>query len=500
MTRVRMCAQRPGLIVRHHAFENFPRGTTPHTTALLDYLILATAVSLKPFTTHAIDLAGALVSPLFALFGAWFLCWWSRLMQLRYQWAMLILYGISPILVHGAELGRPDHQSLSILLVTVALCAEWTLRVGAGEASAGTVLRRWSIVSGFAWGLALWVSLYEPLLLLLIMIVVLLALEYFHGRHAENARWRHAVATLLGRDRRIGWFCFVAIVALAFLVERRIPSLPMFEPNDIFRNWARTIGELAHVSPLNPIWFCWAGWLLVALPFLIWLGFRKSKSAGKSEGLPIFMVALLVATYLFTIWQARWAYLFLLIFTMALPSLLEPIRWRFAVWALFILSTFPIFREWDVKLWPDGTELSRRTEYRREVVELRELALNLMSSEPHSFLSPWWLSPSIAYWSGQAGVTGSSHESLDGIAESARFYLAEDLRKPREILENRAVAWVFAYDSDRVGANSATVLGVPMPRNPLCRILDRAPAQAPPFLIFFAQNGTGKLFRVANNR
>src|SRR5438046_2799845 len=72
MTRVRMCEKNPGLIVRHHDFENFPQGTTPHTTALLDYLILALAAALKPFTAHGIDLAGALISPLLALFGGWF--------------------------------------------------------------------------------------------------------------------------------------------------------------------------------------------------------------------------------------------------------------------------------------------------------------------------------------------------------------------------------------------------------------------------------------------
>src|SRR5438309_7032891 len=50
MTRVRMCEKKPGLIVRYHDFENFPQGTTPHTTAPFDYLILALAVVLKPFT------------------------------------------------------------------------------------------------------------------------------------------------------------------------------------------------------------------------------------------------------------------------------------------------------------------------------------------------------------------------------------------------------------------------------------------------------------------
>src|SRR2546430_10788786 len=61
MTRVRMCATRPGLILRHHDFENFPRGTTPHTTAPLDYLILGLALPLKPFTAQHIDMAGVVV-------------------------------------------------------------------------------------------------------------------------------------------------------------------------------------------------------------------------------------------------------------------------------------------------------------------------------------------------------------------------------------------------------------------------------------------------------
>ena len=127
MTRAEMSREKPKTIVRRHAFENFPEGTTPHTTAPLDYLIVALSFLLNPFTKHGLDLAGAFVSPLLALLGGWFLWWWSRRMKFRYRWAMLILYAISPMLVHGTELGRPDHHSLLILLVTVAICGEWTL-------------------------------------------------------------------------------------------------------------------------------------------------------------------------------------------------------------------------------------------------------------------------------------------------------------------------------------------------------------------------------------
>src|SRR2546423_4884014 len=77
MTRVRMCVEHPGIILRHHSFENYPAGTTPHTTAPLDYLIAALSVVLKPITSRPVDLAGAIISPLLALATGWFLWWWS---------------------------------------------------------------------------------------------------------------------------------------------------------------------------------------------------------------------------------------------------------------------------------------------------------------------------------------------------------------------------------------------------------------------------------------
>jgi hypothetical protein len=93
-------------------------------------------------------------------------------------------------------------------------------------------------------------------------------------------------------------------------------------------------------------------------------------------------------------------------------------------------------------------------------------------------------------------VAGSSHESLEGIDESARFFLSDNLQEERGILEKRHVAWVFGYDSDRVAENSAAILNEPIPLQPLCRVLDRTPSQVPPFLFFLAQNPTCKLYRV----
>ena len=493
MTRVQMCAAQPGLVVRHHAFENFPQGTTPHTTAPLDYLILSLSLLLKPFTAHALDLAGAFVSPLLALLGGWFLWWWSRRMKFQYRWVMLILYAISPILVHGTELGRPDHQSLSMLLVTIAICAEWSR----WEAT-GAVTPRWAVVSGTAWGLAIWNSAYEALILFVLVIVLLFVLGDKEAPHSGAAT---------AKSRRAGWVCFVLIIAIAFLVERRIPSLSILHSSAIFKNWSRTIGELVQVSPTNPVWLHWCGYLLLVAPFLILLSMRRQKDGAHpfdfaqgrlGRALPVYV--LLIATYPLTIWQVRWAYFFVLIFSLALPVLLAPIKSPVAVWIAFVLSIFPILRDWDERLWPNETQLAARVERRNESAQLRELALSLQSRDVHPFLAPWWLSPSIAYWSGQPGVAGSSHESLNGVADSARFFLSEDLQKAREILQNHRVAWVCAYDADRVAQNSAVVLNQALPLYPLCRVLDRTPGQAPGFLIFSAQSAAFKLYRVADER
>ena len=175
MTRVRMCSEHPGLIVRHHDFENFPTGTTPHTTAPLDYLILALSILLKPVTAHAIDLAGALISPLLALLGGWFLWWWSKRMKFRYRWVMLIAVRDQP---HSRS-WNGTRQTRSSIVADAARNNRDLRRMEPamrGDRRLGQSplhrTRRWSIVSGVAWGLAIWTSAYESLVLFLLVTVV----------------------------------------------------------------------------------------------------------------------------------------------------------------------------------------------------------------------------------------------------------------------------------------------------------------------------------------
>ena len=467
MTRARMCLEHPGLIIRHHSFENFPAGTVPHTTAPFDYLIVALAAALKPFTVRALDVAGAIISPLLGLIAGWFLWWWARRSGLRYRGALLLFYAASPILVHGTELGRPDHQSLLILLGLVAICAEWILQ---NEAS-----RRWSVVGGTAWGLALWVSLYEPLILLSIVLI----------SHALFARKNFSLP-----HRRLGWAVLGAIILIAFALERRFIVWPLPGTNSIFATWITTIGELRPVPLNDPIWLRWTGLLLVPAPALLWVAFRKRGA------IPFFLVALLLATFALAIWQARWAYFFVAIFALALPTLLDAVKNRAIAWVAIGISMLPIMRDWDETLWPNDSQNALRLERRREAIDWRSAAFSLASNEETPFLAPWWLSPAVAYWSGQPGIAGSSHEALDGIARSARFFLATDSETAREILRSSKVAWVLAYDADRTVANSAALLGVLPPPNPLALVLDRTPSRAPSFLRLASQNGSAKVFRV----
>src|SRR5437763_7916249 len=368
MTRVRMCLEQPGIILRHHSFENDPGGTSPHTTAPLDYLIAALSAILRPITGRALDLAGAIISPLLALGTGWFLWWWSRKTGLRFSGAMLLLFAVSPILVHATELGRPDHQSLLIALIAVAVCAEWSLMCGRSENPVGTQpsLLGWALLSGAAWGLALWVSFYEPLILLAIVLIA----QLFAARKI-----------LLSRDRLVGWAVAAFIVLLGFAVERRLPAFP--GNSQIFSNWASTIGELRSVSINDPVWLRWTGLLLVPLPALLWIAVRRTRTV------PLFLAALLVVSFGLTLWQARWGYFFAMLFAIALPGCINVIGNRIATWIVIVISLFPILRDWDEKLWPNEFQSALIAERRTEAVGWREMTARIDGP----FLAPWWWSP-----------------------------------------------------------------------------------------------------------
>ena len=359
------------------------------------------------------------------------------------------------MLAHGFALGRPDHQSLLIALITIALCAEWTLTHESSQS--------WSIVSGASWALALWVSLYEPGVLLLIVVA-------FRARD------------MVKRERRIGWSVFAAILAIAFIVERRIPVWPSGEFGGALRNWSTTVGELAHVPLASTIWFDWCGWLLLLVPIVFWPKWNRNT--------PLFLIALLMTAFALTIWQARWSYFFVMIFAMLVPEILSVLRKPLIATTIFIIALFPIAQAWD-RLFADE-ELARRAENKIEQRELRAMS----SQIDGAFIAPWWFSPALSYWSRQPGVGGSAHESIGGIVETAKVFETQGAEEAKQILDRDNVKWIVSYDADRVGRNSAQILGNPVPQNALCYLLDRRASKVPAFLRLVAQTGHFKLFRV----
>ncbi len=471
MTRARMVFEHPGLVVRHHRFENFPNGTNPHTTAPFDYTVVGLAWLLHPFSPRALELAGAFVSPMFGLAGSWFLWWWLRRMHLPFRAAPLILWAASPIIVHATELGRPDHQSIALVSVMIALCAEWTLRL---EWS-----RAWSVISALAWALSLWVSLYEPLVVFTLVMscrAIVLGRKFFAARE------------------RPWWLIFGSALALASVIERR--SLTFSLNEQALMNWLATIGELHPLTISSRSWIDWCGYLLPVAPVLAVISFRRRTLP------PLFITVAGVATFGLTMWQARWGYFFVALFALSLPALLSSLpRARVAGWSLVAISMFPLLQAWDASLWPNESLAAHRAERRRESVDLRNAAAAIVSAADTAFIAPWWLSPAIAYWSGEPGVAGSSHESLGGSVETARFFLTADPNIARRILIDRRVAWIVSYDSERVVADSAQILGAsdPGPRT-LGRVLDRSPSSAPAMLVPVYANGSCKLFRVQISR
>ena len=191
-------------------------------------------------------------------------------------------------------------------------------------------------------------------------------------------------------------------------------------------------------------------------------------------------------------WQARWGYFATLVFALALPGCLSFVRFRPAGWVLIGISLFPILKDWDERLWPNEFQSALTAERRTDAILWRNAAQQIDGP----FIAPWWWSPAAAYWSRQPGIAGSSHEALDGIEQSARFFLASDPETAKAVAVKNRVEWVLAYDADRTLANSAALLGIPAPENALGRVLDRTPSHAPEFLQLAAQNSSAKLFRV----
>lgn len=456
MTRVRMIAEGHGLVIRHHDFENWPVGTTPHTTAPMDWTILAVQPLLNvwlntvdPTKTsvlrgEVLDLAGALVGPLLGMLTVFAIAMALPKDNARERWfvagAMLLFAG-SSILVHGTLLGRPDHQALLILLLGFALAAEIRLLRGA--------TRGWSIATGISWGIGLWTSLYEPSILLAVTIIGILV--------ARPSALRDAA-------RRWEWGAIAVVFGIGVLIDGWRVHLPDAPMREAFGRWSASIGELQPLDLRSKTLWTWLGFSVVAAPLLLIWQWRNRRECALA-------FIWLVTTFGLTMWQMRWGYFLALVFVIVLPMVLSLAPRAWMGWLIYVVGIWPLLGDWDQRLYPDDATERARFVARNEEKALRQIADLQRQRNMGPFVAPWWLSPALAYWSRQPGVAGSSHESLPGIIDVAKIYLAPDDKAALPILRERKVKWILSDAPDRVVPTAAALLGVPQPETSLAHKL-----------------------------
>lgn len=498
MTRAASIVEGGPLVIRHHDFENWPDGITPHTTAPMDWLIVAGKAILdfgfrisdvgnaSVLRGQTLDLAGALISPLLgALTCGWLAAWaWSaaRHSSLLARFTIFsapLFFAISPIAVHGGALGRPDHQSLVILLLAIIIGAEVRLMQTVREWEKQARPRdrhiaKWSIIGGVAGGLAMWVSLYEPLILFGVIFVLIAALD------REQFRWR---------ERWTGWLIALGIYAASLLIDGWRISLPDESVRTYFAAWSHSIGELGHLDPRDSLLWRWCGWAVAIAPITLGVAIWRRAKAGRASGVAhpayrpaAFLLGLLLVTFGLTCWQLRWGYFFVLVFAMSLPWQLAVARRAWIAWPVFLLLLYPVAQDWDARLFPDEEAERARATQRAERAALRETVAAIAADPNGAFLAPWWQSPAIAYWTRRPGVAGSSHQSLSGIVDTARFFLAEHPAEAAAILKKRRVTWVLADDAERMFTTSAAILSIEPPATPFGTILAESPRNVPAFL------------------
>ena len=474
MTRAKMVGE-GNLVIRHHDFENWPAGTSPHTTAPLDWLIAGSRVAFRPFAAgipdRDIELAGAWISPILAVATAAWLWWWAGRMRLPFRGLMILFFALSPILVHGTLLGRPDHQSLLLFLLALAIGAELAL---ADTGMSARRAQRWSLLAGLAWGLGLWTSLYEPA----ICFGGAIAWHLFFGRMALTAR---AV--------RPRWIALGAVLLVARLVEGWRFSVPEAALRERLVAWSRTIGELKMMSPMGDLPWFWFGAFWVSAPVLLVLAGRRDRRSWSLLGLVVVMIVL-------TVWQRRWGYFSALAVAMSIPWQLAVFPRRWLGWVAGLAALIPLGVEWRQRLHPplDVRERREETQAQERAVqeELRRIALLMRAPEKRPFLAVWWHSPQLAYWSGQPGVAGTSHQSFPGIHDSALFFLSDSADEENRILRERGVRYVVIHDlavqddARKYPAviNSAAITGTEAPLEPLAFRLAESPRKTPPWLRF----------------
>jgi hypothetical protein len=523
MARVQRILNGQGLLQNHFEVENWPEGLTPSTTAPFDYAILLLYFPLWLLTKHPLDWAGALVSPALwvALAGFWML---SRSREFTVLGRALLLAGsaVLPSIIWATAFGRPRHQSLILVLMAMGLTAEyerWQLELAPKRA--------WNIFAGLVWGLACWTSLLEP-----VVAVGSIILFNFIVRRRENPAFLNAfgivllLMALLEGGHLVGnleniyamrnspiahnWLRSIAEVqpvSLPDLIDR-LSYLALITPVLGWLVWPRLNGNKTDILLilLTALLTCltleqgrWCYYASLAALFLLVRFCQAPRTPeGESWNLAggIDRVVLLVLATPFCFWCLMlgavpdFTQLVLILLILALVVLaLLPNEWTSYLSFGSALSTEG-FGQLTPNFWlrvivvavlfvgcarTDWEQIKGHGESPPIQPSLQMVQIARAIDGPGAIMAPWWLSPGLLYFSGQPIVSGSSHEGMSGIADSARFYSTTSWSEAERILDQRKVRWVVVWDNPDlvypVLATSHSILGLP-------RITDDDPGDA----------------------
>ena len=419
LARVQRILQGRGLIQNHFTVENWPEGLIPSTTAPFDYVILLLYAPLTLFTRHPLDWAGALVSP--ALWAGLVFFWMlfrSREFNLAGRVVFLIGSAALPAFIWATACGRPRHQSLILALMAMGLTAEyerWQIEL--------TPKRAWNIFAGIVWGLACWTSLFEPA-----VVVIVLVLFNLIVRRRENPAFLASFGTV--------------VLAMMLLEGGHIFSniFNIYSLTPEYRRYALNwLGTIAEVQPVD-----FAGMMqrmtliLLILPVLAWrLWPRAHGNAGNTTDALLILLTLLLT--ILTTLQSRWIYYASLgeLFLIVRYFQIAPMRWtRLVVLLIFLIGLADA----------DYTQIEGHAGAPANQPSLQLAEISRAIDQPGGIMAPWWLSPGLLYFSGQPIVSGSSHCGISGIVASAKFYTATSWAEAERILQERRVRWIVVFD------------------------------------------------------
>jgi hypothetical protein len=420
LARVQRILHGQGLVQNHFTVENWPEGLIPSTTVPFDYVIILLWAPLALFTAYPLDWAGALVSPaLWLALVAFWIFVRADCLNRAGRAALLVGVALAPALVWATAFGRPRHQSLIVALLAVALTAEY-------ERWTPGASRRWHIAAGILWGFLCWTSLYEPL-----FVVVALVVFNFAARRRESPAFG---------------ISFGVVMLLALLIEGVHVFIPPAEVQPVLARWLGFIAEMRGMGAREfidaltfsggPEMSLWDIPTFLVLLFLPWIGYRLWREKTLTDrfvmGLTLFLAG-------FALFERRWLpYASLAeIFLIARYLQAAPRHWtRLLLGAAFLLNV--------AEANYVQTRIALANPPNQPSPELAEVARSI--DQPGGVLAPWWLSPGLLYFSGHPIVSGSSHCGITGIAASARFYATTSWAEADQILRQRRVRWVVVWD------------------------------------------------------